>query len=72
MIKLLGVITLAFCSVLLLMLWATGPAQANAETSEPPSPPGAIRMAARDAFACPGMHAEWIDEKTVHCLKEKP
>lgn len=24
----------------------------------------------RDEFACPGMHAEWLDEKTVHCLKE--
>ena len=26
----------------------------------------------RDEFACPGMHAEWLDDKTVQCLKELP
>ena len=25
----------------------------------------------RDAFACPGMHADWIDATTVQCLKER-
>lgn len=26
----------------------------------------------RDEFACPGMHAEWIDPQTVQCIKELP
>ena len=28
------------------------------------------KRAAAGAWACPGMHAEWLDEKTVQCLKE--
>jgi len=31
-----------------------------------------IVQSLRDEFACPGMHAEWLDEKTVQCLKERP
>ena len=72
MTKALYAIALAILSVTLLLLWVTSPAQAKEEPSEPPAPAGASRMAARDAFACPGMHAEWLDEKTVQCLKEKP
>ncbi|WP_304350968.1 hypothetical protein [Comamonas testosteroni] len=34
--------------------------------------PQTITQNLRDEFACPGMHAEWLDEKTVHCLKERP
>lgn len=68
--KALIAIALAVCSVVFLLLWATSPAQAEEETSEPPSPAGTVRMAARDAFACPGMHAEWLDAHTVQCLKE--
>lgn len=67
--KALIAIALAIGSVVLLLLWVTSPAQAEEETSEPPSPAGTVRMAARDAFVCPGMHAEWLDEKTVQCLK---
>lgn len=26
----------------------------------------------RDEFVCPGMHAEWQDEKAVQCLRERP
>ena len=72
MTKALYAITLAILSVTLLLLWVTGPAQADTEPNEPPAPLGGTRMAARDAFACPGMHAEWLDEKMVQCLKEKP
>lgn len=72
MTKCLYALALAISSVALLMFWATGLAQAEPEASEPASKPGAIRMAARDAFACPGMHAEWLDEHTVQCLKVKP
>ena len=72
MTKAFYAIALAILSVTLLLLWCTGPAQADTEPDEPPAPSGAIRMAARDAFACPGMHAEWLDESTVQCLKEKP
>lgn len=31
-----------------------------------------ITQSLRDDFACPGMHAEWLDDKTVQCLKELP
>ncbi|TYK73604.1 hypothetical protein SR914_24930 [Comamonas testosteroni] len=24
----------------------------------------------RDDFACPGAHAEWLEDRTVQCLKE--
>lgn len=70
--KALAAIALAFLSVALLLLWLTSPVQAEEEPGEPPSPAGTVRLAARDAFACPGMHAEWLDEKTVQCLKETP
>ena len=43
---------------------ASSPAQAD----EPSFPVKTLR----DEFACPGMHAEWLDEQTVQCLKEKP
>ena len=43
---------------------ASTPAQAD----EPSFPVKTLR----DEFACPGMHAEWLDCQTVHCLKEKP
>lgn len=63
---------LALLAITFLMLLAIGPAEAEEEAKPAPTLPGAIRMAARDAFACPGMHAEWLDDKTVQCLKEKP
>ncbi len=47
--------------VLLAMAW---PAPAGL-----PKEP-ALKKAAASAWACPGMHAEWIDEKTVQCMKE--
>ena len=72
MTKAFYAIALAIFSVVLALLWVTEPVQAEEEPSEPPSPTGTVRMAARDAFACPGMHAEWLDEKTVQCLKVSP
>ena len=59
---------------LFIALTATIPfaAQADEEPTESPSTARAVHMAARDAFACPGMHAEWLDEKTVQCLKVLP
>mgnify|MGYP001552485990 CR=1 FL=1 len=46
-------------------LWlATPSAQANE--------PVALAKPVRDEFACPGMHAEWLDDKTVQCLREMP
>ena len=65
MTKAFYALALAILSVTLLMLWCTSPAQADTEPNEPTAPAGAIRLAARDAFACPGMHAEWLDDKTV-------
>lgn len=32
--------------------------------------PQTITKSLRDEFACPGMHAEWLDDVTVECLKE--
>ncbi|GAO71635.1 hypothetical protein [Comamonas sp. E6] len=40
----------------------------DAQTDEPQT----IVRNLRDEFACPGMHAEWLDDKTVQCLKELP
>ena len=31
-----------------------------------------IKRAAAGAWLCPGMHAEWLDAKTVQCLRERP
>ena len=69
MSKHLCAIALSACSVLLLLFWVTDAAQADEEPTESPSTARAVHMAARDAFACPGMHAEWLDEKTVQCRK---
>ena len=50
---------------LLLVAWLTVP---DAQADDPQS----IAPSLRDEFACPGMHAEWLDDKTVQCLREKP
>lgn len=56
---------LVLAGVLLLVAWLASP---SAQADEPLS----ITQSLRNEFACPGMHAEWLDEKTVQCLKEKP
>lgn len=56
---------LVIVGTLLLAAWLSAPdAQADA--------PQTITQSLRDEFACPGMHAEWLDDKTVQCLKERP
>lgn len=70
--KCLYALALAISSITLLMLWVVAPALAEPESHELAYQPNSARAAARDAFACPGMHAEWLDDKTVQCFKEKP
>jgi hypothetical protein len=48
-----------------LLAWLSAP---DAQADEPQ----AITQSLRDEFACPGMQAEWLDEKTVQCLKKGP
>ncbi|MDN5506418.1 MAG: hypothetical protein L0H10_21730 [Comamonas sp.] len=56
---------LVIVGALLLAAWLAAPdAQADAHQT--------ITQRLRDEFACPGMHAEWLDDKTVQCLKEHP
>lgn len=50
---------------LLLLAWLASP---DAQADEPAT----LTKSLRDEFACPGMHAEWLDAKTVECLKEAP
>lgn len=42
-------------------------ASRSVQSGEPSSPIKTLR----DEFVCPGMHAEWLDDKTVQCLKER-
>ena len=55
---------LVIVGALLLTAWLSTP---DAQADEPQS----ITQSLRDEFACPRMHAEWLDEKTVQCLKEE-
>ena len=56
---------LVIAGALLLAAWLAAP---DAQADEP----RAISQNLRDEFACPGMHAQWLDDKTVQCLKELP
>ena len=56
---------LVLVGALLLVAWLASP---SAQADEPRS----ITKNLRDEFACPGMHAEWLDAHTVQCLREKP
>ena len=44
----------------------------GAEAQERGASAADLQRAAAGAWNCPGMHAEWLDEFTVQCLKEKP
>ena len=46
-------------------LWLATP---SAQADEPTT----LTKSVRDEFACPGMHAEWLDAHTVQCLRERP
>ena len=56
---------LAIVGALLLAAWLSAP---DSHADEPRTIPQSLR----DEFACPGMHAEWLDDKTVECLKVLP
>ena len=56
---------LVIVGALLLAAWLSAP---DVQANEPRT----IRQNLRDEFVCPGMHAEWLDDKTVQCLKERP
>ena len=64
---------LLFLALLLIVL-CTGLAGCSAQAADAPITTTAadLKQIARDAFACPGMTAVWLDEVTVQCLKEKP
>ena len=61
MTKLLEALIL-IVAICLGLAWLAVP---DAQADEPQT----IAQNLRDEFACPGMHAEWLDEKTVQCLK---
>ena len=52
-------------AIALAALWLATP---SAQADEPKT----LTKSVRDEFACPGMHAEWLDAHTVQCLKEAP
>lgn len=53
----------------LLLLALTGCSQAEAQEPQPTAQD--IKRAAAGKWLCPGMHAEWISNTEVQCLKEK-
>ena len=60
--------------VLLIVVVCTGLAGCSAQAADAPvtSTAADFKRAAASAWLCPGMHAEWLDAKTVQCLKERP
>lgn len=58
--------------LVLISLAMSGCSGATAQDSTKPAQALNVSQAARDAFACPGMHADWLNETTVRCLKERP
>ena len=52
-------------AIALAALWLATP---SAQADEPKT----LTKSVRDEFACPGMHAEWLDAHTVQCLREQP
>lgn len=60
-----------YLAALVLLGMAVTVALTGCSRAEPVSMADAKRVAA-GAWACPGMHASWISETEVMCLKEKP
>lgn len=61
--------------VLLAMAGLIGLTGCSKSDDDAPGSSAAVQLAdakraAAGAWACPGMHAEWLEEKTVQCLKE--
>ncbi|KGH24253.1 hypothetical protein [Comamonas testosteroni] len=58
--------------VLLALFVCAGMAGCSAQAADSPATTAAdLKRAAAGAWLCPGMHAEWLNEKEVMCLKEK-
>ena len=56
--------------LVLITLAMSGCGSAEAQPASASISAADIKRAAAGAWHCPGMHAEWIDETTVQCLKE--
>lgn len=57
--------------VLLALFVCAGLAGCSAQAADAPATTAAdLKRAAASAWLCPGMHAEWLNEKEVMCLKE--
>lgn len=57
--------------VLLALFVCAGLAGCSAQAADAPATTAAdLKRAAAGAWLCPGMHAEWLNEKEVMCLKE--
>lgn len=57
--------------VVLLLLALSGCADAGAQEPQPPATAQELKRAAAGKWLCPGMHAEWIGNTEVQCLKER-
>lgn len=61
---------LLFLGLLALFVCA-GLSGCSAQAADAPATTAAdLKRAAAGAWLCPGMHAEWLNEKEVMCLKE--
>lgn len=58
--------------LVLITLAMSGCGSAEAQPASASISAADIKRAAAGAWHCPGMHAEWLDETTVQCLKESP
>lgn len=64
---------LLFLALLILAAWLLAGCDARAADPGPTTiTPAELKRAAASAWMCPGMHADWIDDTTVRCLKERP
>jgi len=57
--------------VVLLLLALSGCSQAGAQEPQPTATAQELKRAAAGKWLCPGMHAEWISNTEVQCLKER-
>lgn len=58
-------------AVVLILLALTGCADAGAQEPQPTASAQELKRAAAGKWLCPGMHAEWISNTEVQCLKER-
>ena len=43
-----------------------------ADAAQDSASPADLKRAAAGAWLCPGMHAQWLSDTQVQCLKERP